>query len=94
MNISAIHNTNVANTFKTNTSKETGNFKEYFTKAISDLEDSQTIVSEKQKDFVNGDIEAHELLAVVAESELSLKLATSIAGKLVSTIQEITNLQI
>lgn len=94
MNISKIHNDNILNTFGPSSPKKSEDFTSYFTQAISKLEKSQTIVTDKQKEFVNGDIEAHELLAVVAESEISLKLATSITGKLVSALQEVTNLQI
>lgn len=94
MKIAEIHNSNVLNTFKINTKSHNDSFGDFLKESISKLEDSQTIVTEKQKEFINGDIEAHELLTVVAESELSLKLATSIAGKLVSSIQEITNMQI
>lgn len=95
MNISAIHNNNVLRTF--NIEQKNSNesdFASVLQESLSKLNDSQTIVTQKQKEFINGEIEAHELSATVAESELALKLATSISGKLVSAIQEITNIQL
>lgn len=95
MNISAIHNNNVLKTFGTQEKNtNTSDFKSIFQESLSKLNDSQIIVAQKQKELINGEIEAYELSAAVAESELALKLATSISGKLVSAMQEITNLQI
>lgn len=97
MNISQIYENNISNTFNTfNTNKksEGSEFKNLFSQALSNLENSQSKVTEQQKEFINGNLEVHELLSTVAESELTLKLATSIAGKCVTAIQELTNMQI
>lgn len=95
MNISVIHNSNIAKTFGTQSEiRNESDFSSILQKSLKTLNDSQTAVTQQQKEFINGEIEAHQLSATVAESELALKLATSVAGKLVSSIQEITNLQI
>ena len=94
MNIQAIHNSNVAKTFNLQNNTKPSGFQGFLEDSLKSLNDSQTIVATKQKEFVNGEIEAHQLISTVAESELALKLATSISGKLVSSIQEITNMQI
>lgn len=93
MDISAIHKNNVLNTFSVSRETKT-NFSSYFTNALEKLNNSQNAVAEQQEQFINGEIEAHQLMATVAESELALKLATSVASKLVTGIQELTNMQI
>ena len=95
MNINAIHSSNVNSTF--NTGKATQNnegFGNYITDALNQLNESQISVTEYQQKFMNGEIEAHELLTNVAESEYALKITSSIASKLITGIQELTNMQI
>ena len=95
MNINAIHSSNVNNTF--NTGKTTQNnegFEKCLTNALNELNESQISVAEYQQKFMNGEIEAHELLTNVAESEYALKITSSIASKLITGIQELTNMQI
>lgn len=95
MNINAIHSSNVNNTFNSgNPTQHNSNFEEYITNALNDLNNSQILVAENQKKFINGEIEAHELMTNVAESEYALKITSSIASKLISGIQELTNMQI
>lgn len=93
MNIQQIHNNNLLNTFNVSRKTET-NFSNYLSEALGNLNNSQIAVAEKQEQFINGEIEAHQLMAAVSESELALKLATSVASKLVTGIQELTNMQI
>lgn len=92
MNISATHNSNISNTF--NVSRETKTSDKSFIEVLNQLNDSQVNVSIEQEKFINGEIEAHQLMATVAESELTLKLASSIASKLITGVQELTNMQI
>lgn len=95
MNIATIHKNNVLNTFRVSQeTREEINFSEYLSDALSNLNNSQNAVSIDQEKFINGEIEAHELMSTVAESELALKLATSVASKFVTGIQELTNMQI
>lgn len=94
INIDSIHSNNVLNTFSPVKKSQGSDFKNELSRALESLNNSQTEVTEKQKQFVNGEIEAHELTSAVAESQLSLKLATSISSKLVSSLQELTNIQI
>lgn len=95
MNISTIHRNNVLNTFNVTreTNKQT-DFSDVLSSALTQLNDSQNAVATEQQQFINGEIEAHQLMATVAESELALKIATSVASKLVTGIQELTNMQI
>lgn len=95
MKIDAIHNNNVLKTFRSQENESSAeNFNSILQSSLRKLNDSQTIVAKKQNEFLKGEIEAHELSAIVAESELALKLATSISSKLVTAMQEITNIQI
>lgn len=93
MNISEIHRNNLLNTFHVSRRTET-NFSNFLSDALGKLNDSQNAVAVQQEQFINGEIEAHQLMATVSESELALKLATSVASKLVTGIQELTNMQI
>ena len=93
MNISEIHRNNLLNTFHVSRRTET-NFSNCLSDALGKLNDSQNAVAVQQEQFINGEIKAHQLMATVSESELALKLATSVASKLVTGIQELTNMQI
>lgn len=75
-------------------SSSTVSFGNYLANSLEQLNSKYLELDEAQKLFTNGDIETHELMAVLRETELMLKTATTIRNKVLDSYKEITNMQI
>lgn len=70
------------------------NFTNFFINSINDLNSQYAELDEAQIQFAQGDIEAHELMTVLRETELMMKTASTIRNKMLDAYKEVTNMQI
>lgn len=100
--INKISNNNLYTYFNNNNLSETIenavdndlNFNDFLVNSLNDLNDKYLALDEAQKLFSQGNIEAHELMSILRETELMLKTATTIRNKVLDAYKEITNMQI
>lgn len=78
----------------TDTNNTNLDFNDFFVNSIENLNNKYLELDEAQKLFSQGDMEAHELMSVLRETELVLKTATTIRNKMLDAYKEITNMQI
>ena len=82
------------NTKTNQPNSSTDNFTNFFINSINDLNLQYAELDEAQKQFAQGDIEAHELMTILRETELMMKTATTIRNKMLDAYKEVTNMQI
>lgn len=82
------------NSKKTKKNTGAGSFQEMIGEALQDLDNSQAQANKAQVDFINSEIEPHELMVSLNEAELTFKMATVVRNKIIEAYTEVMRMQI
>ena len=69
-------------------------FKDTFASMISELNEVTNKPQELTNDMLQGKADIHDVMAAVAQSELTVQAATTITGKILQTYEKIMQIQI
>lgn len=69
-------------------------FQDFIVNNLENLNDKYLEIDSAQQSFALGEIESHELMTLLRETELVLKTATTFRNKMLDAYKEITNMQI
>ncbi len=69
-------------------------FKDTFQGMISELNEVTNKPQELTQDMLQGKADIHDVMAAVAQSELTVQAATTITGKILQTYEKIMQIQI
>ena len=69
-------------------------FKDAFSTMLNELNETTNKPQELTNDMLQGKADVHDVMAAIAQSELTVQAATTITGKILQTYEKIMQIQI